>query len=225
MSNLQNEYNDSVHRGGFDVNRIFSSIKWFPIPRFKADGLNLITKKSKIRINEEEFIKWDKCYGYISHANDKLTHKGFCRYSITVDDKYNIDIYNVHMDADFRSDPNGDKDLEARQSQVNQLCDYIVDRYYMGDINPAIIIGDTNSYTDRQCDVDTINILLSNINRVLGLTAQEITPANHKDVDRIFCINNYRSSTELRRVSCYYDLDKHMSDHKPLIVELDIKSK
>lgn len=226
MQNLSQNYNDSEHRGGFDIHKLFSSIDWFsdfPLPRFKADGLNLITKKSRVVLQEEDCVKWNDCFGYIDHANDKLTHKGFCMYTILVDNEYEIDVYNIHMDADYRSDLDGEKDLEVRKSQINQLCNYIIDRYNNGNTNPVIIIGDTNSYPDRWEDVNNINnTLLSTINSVEELNIQESVPNNVLDVDRVFYINNSNSLYSLQPAHCEYNLDVWASDHNPLIVEFNI---
>lgn len=224
---LRDKYIDSEHRGEYDIKHIFSAIDWFgsfPFPRLKADGLNLFTKKSRVLILEEEFSKWNESYGYFSHANDKIGHKGFCRYTVLVDGKYVIDIYNLHMDADFRSEPDNEGDIAARKSQLDQLCNYIINRYREGNNNPCIILGDTNSYTDRQEDIDNIDYFKSMITNE-GLFIQEALPTNFFDVDRVFYINNDNASFKLVPWDCYYDLSTDMSDHKPVIVEFTINDK
>jgi hypothetical protein len=53
-------YKDSKHTGKIEI----SNLKWFPYPKFKADGLNLFTKNN-IEVSLECLEKWKKCNGYI----------------------------------------------------------------------------------------------------------------------------------------------------------------
>ena len=46
-SELYDTYSLGTYSGGFDISKIFSSVECltnFPLPRFKADGMNLFTK-------------------------------------------------------------------------------------------------------------------------------------------------------------------------------------
>lgn len=106
-------YNMGTYSGGFDLSKAFSSIDWFPYPRFKADGLNIFSKHP---ISNEDIQHWDTSYGYLTHANDKLTKKGFRAYQTQVNG-VDIDVYVLHMDADFYNPetcPDVSKDVEAR---------------------------------------------------------------------------------------------------------------
>lgn len=115
-------YSDTTYTGGITLKNLFSNTEWlsyFPFPRFKADGLNMLYKTNRIKVNKEDIVSWKKSAGYFCHANDKLTHKGFRYYSITVDNKYDIDVFIVHFDADFYDPyrcPNIRKDIIARES-------------------------------------------------------------------------------------------------------------
>ena len=104
ISYLMSFFRKGKHLGGFDLSKIFSTTEcwsYFPFPRFKADGLSFFAKSDRITIDEEHIVRWDKSYGYISHANDLLTHKGFRLYELTVNNAFKLDVYIVHMDADF----------------------------------------------------------------------------------------------------------------------------
>ena len=225
IRNLNNYYIFGKHLGGFDLKNIFKNVNWFPRPRFKIDGLNLFVKNN-IQIKEEKIIPWNKSYGYISHANDLLIYKGFRYYILEIGNKFKIDLYNIHMDADFyhpENCPDIHQDLEARKSQFIQLTDMIISNYNSGNINPVIIIGDTNSYNKYEWDKENINInLLHKINHDKSLNIQEAIPNNYEDCDRIFYINNDKSQYKIDLIECEYDLEQKQSDHFPLIAKFNI---
>ena len=211
MSTLSKLYNSGEHGGTISAD----NLKLFPYPHFKADGLNLLTK-SRIMKLAERIIPWKKSNGYISHANDMLTTKGFRFYSLIMIDGKQLNVYVVHMDADFyhpENCPDIKKDIAARKSQFKQLADYITN--YPKDV-PTLILGDTNSYNKYQWDTENLNYFLS-----LLPDFKEATPTNYSDCDRIF----YRG---LNLKSCYFDLSYHdkngikLSDHKPLIATFEL---
>lgn len=218
-SELYDTYSWGTYLGGFDISKIFSSVECltnFPLPRFKADGMNLFTKIG-IHTYKEEIINWNKSSGYVDHANDLLTHKGFRFYNLNIDN-IELDVYIVHMDADFyhpEKCPDVIKDIEARKSQIEQLLSYIFERYYAC-TNPAIIIGDTNSYDKYNWDKENIEYFIKNINYVKELNCQEAIPNNYNDCDRIFFINHSKGKYKLKLKECHFDKDISLSDHKPL---------
>ena len=222
MSEAGDGYNCATHTGGFDISRLFSTTEWwsrFPLPRFKADGLNILTRKNRVKVYHERIIGWEKSCGYISHANDLLTHKGFRHYIVRVGD-CPIDLYVVHMDADFyyqSHDAGGD--VEARRSQFGQLSDYIKERLLEGAIRPVIIVGDTNCRMGNVWD-DSSDILHE---RLDGL--REALAVNYTDVDRLFYINNPLSTYELTVVSCQFEKSVRLSDHYPLVVEFEVSER
>ena len=224
---LHDKYICGTYSGGFDISRIFTSLEilsHFPLPRFKADGINIISKKG-INISNENIVSWKKSYGYIDHANDLLTHKGFRFYTVTTEDNIDIDIYILHMDADFyhpENCPDVSKDIEARKEQINQLLSYIVDRFENKTNNPVIIMGDTNSYDKYEWDVKNISYFIDNINSIPGLKCKEAIPENYNDCDRIFFINNDKSKYKLELNTCCFDKEICLSDHKPLTAVFNI---
>lgn len=231
MSSLPNDYSSTKHLGGVDLSKLFSNTEWishFPLPRFKADGLNLIFNKNKIKIKHEEIVRWKKSYGYISHANDVLTHKGFRFYIVNVNDEVDLDVYILHMDADFYNEaerPNVTKDINARENQLRQLSKFIIDRYTFGASNPIIVMGDTNSADKYEWDVNNIiDNFFEPINKTSTLRIKEAIPTNFNDVDKIFYINNLNSKFKLDIVDCYFDYDfDGLSDHKPLMAVFKIE--
>lgn len=221
MSKMGNIYNCGTHLGGFDLSKIFSNTEWltyFPLPRFKCDGLNIFTKKDKVSFSDETTVPWKKSCGYFRYANDALTQKGFRFYQVKVDNETLIDIYEIHMDANFYSDNTKEapKDLKARESQLKQLVEFIINK---NSKNPMIIFGDTNSYDKYSWDKNNIEENLINpINNINYLSIIEIHPSNHEDCDKIFLINNKRSEKEIKVKKCYFDKNMEgVSDHIPLI--------
>jgi hypothetical protein len=219
------DYSSSTFTGKIDFSDMFHSIKWFPYPRFKADGLNLITKNSRVKVRSEEIIKWKKSYGYFTHANDRLTTKGFRAYILSIDN-VEIDVYILHMDADFYNPdicPDVSGDIKARKSQLEQLSEYIINRNAS---RPSIIMGDTNSTEKYEWDRENIkSYLLNPINSTGLMYIQEAVPANYIDVDRIFYINPISSTHAIEMKNCFFDPEICYSDHKPLMATFKIIEK
>ena len=231
MTYLYN-YDIGKYTGSFDLSKLFLNTEWlsyFPFPRFKADGMNIIVNNNTSEINNEDIISWNNSYGYFNHANDLLTHKGFRFYNVTVNNIF-IDVYIVHMDADFyhpEKCPNVDKDIKARKSQIDQLLDYIYKRHDEGIFNPIIIMGDTNSYNKYEWDLENINYFVNALNCVPEFECKEAIPENYSDCDRIFFINNDKYKYKINIKKCYFDMDFNkeigrVSDHKPLVAIFDI---
>lgn len=222
MSNL-NEYESGSYIGGFNLAKIKIG---FPV-RFKTDGLNLLFKKAIATPFSEKIVNWNKSYGYISHANDKLTTKGFRYYDLLLYGKYPLNVYVLHMDADFynpESCKDVSKDVEARKSQLKQVVDHIKCETFSGNWNPIIIIGDTNSYNKYDWDKENLEINLTHeINHINGLIIKEAIPTNFEDCDRIFYINHSLSDYDLVLKDCYFDKNIKLSDHFPLVGIFDIK--
>ena len=228
-SSLNDNYMFGKYLGGFDLSKLFKNTEWltyFPLPRFKCDGINIIAKKSRVNLNTEDIKRWKKCNGYFTHANDALTHKGFRYYTICIDKQINLDVYVLHMDADFYDVdkcPDISRDLKARKSQLNQLVEYI---NKTDTNNPIIVIGDTNSYNKYVWDVVNIQEnLIDAINDVDGLAIEEAIPTNYSDCDRLFYVNNDKSKYQLSLNECSFDTNITSSDHYPLIVKIDINEK
>ena len=232
MSDLEATYNEGTYMGGFDLSKLFSKVEifsHFPLPRFKADGLNLLTKNNRIKTFVEHIEKWNDCNGYTDHANDLLTHKGFRYYDLLIDDKIRIDVYVLHMDADFQfTGEDVTKDVDARKSQLKQLTNHIIANYLNGNTNPIIIMGDTNSYTNRDFDIKNIQEnLIVPINVHDQMTIEEAVPKDKTDCDRIFFINHKNSEFQLKVKDCNYDTTFNeeigtVSDHFPFVVNFNI---
>lgn len=199
-------YNNGKHTGGIS----FDNIRWWPYPKFKTDGLNLLVNVATTHISDETIIPWKKSHGYFSHANDKLTTKGFRYYSVKTPNTL-VDILVVHMDADFYDPvkcPDVSKDVAARRSQFKQLAGAI---NQLGTNYPIIVMGDFNSYPKYEWDKENIDYFLSLVSDL-----QLAVPENREDCDHIFVRG-------LKVKRCYFDMSfGSLSDHKPLIAELEL---
>jgi hypothetical protein len=228
MTSLNGWYRDSTNGGEILLDKLFSRTEWlscFPFPRFKCDGINFMSMNdNRVKVCNEEIVRWKKSYGYFTHANDKLTHKGFRRYTIKLEDGVEVDVYVVHMDADFydaEKCPDVSKDVEARESQFKQLTEHIIGNSRNV---PIIIMGDTNSSPSYEWDVNNINEnLIKPINDKSELVIGEIVPSNKLDVDRVFYINSINSEYMITPKECYFDEGfGKLSDHNPLVVTFNI---
>jgi exonuclease III len=219
-------YSEGTYQGGFDLKKIFKTVEiWsrFPLPRFKMDGLNLLMRRSRVKMICEDIVSWDKCYGYANHANDQLTHKGFRCYTVRLDDEVLLDIYVVHMDADFYnpiSNTSVKKDVEARESQCDQLVRYIQEK---GRRVPSIIMGDTNcspEYSwDDECIVEHLLTPLRNDGYHYIVEAVPLHDDTRENVpDRVFSVNHINSPW---KITCYHAAVIHLglSDHEPVEVK------
>ena len=221
-------YCSHTHTGGFFLNHLFRDVKWWPLPRFKADGLSLFTRTGRIEVMEEEVVRWRKSCGYFGHGSDKLTMKGFRYYRLVIDASVEVEMYVVHMDADFynserRPDIRGD--IDARTSQMEQLSDYIFER---DSSLPMIIIGDTNCSHYYEWDAQIVGDFLDRLNSMKHLTAYEQKADNLHDVDRMFFVNNSRSRRTVSVSACRFEdnwltAGRHASDHSPLVVDVEVK--
>jgi exonuclease III len=216
-------YDCGTHTGGIT----FENVRWLPYPRCKADGLGLFVRKDMVMMDDERIVPWEHSNGYFGHANDRLTQKGFRRYTVTVGDCVEIDVYVVHMDADFYHPvhcPDVNKDVAARRNQLRQLSEYIIQQFDDGCDRPAIIIGDTNCDYRHEWDADlTKHYLTRWLNTFRGLVVDEGDP--EIALDKIFVVNNYRSCHWLTVRSCLMDMSfKGLSDHKPVVAEIEIET-
>jgi hypothetical protein len=104
-----------------------------------GSGLNTLANFDWVDFARE---KWDDCSD--ASESDCLTPKGFTFMRVVVDEGVYIDFYNLHADAGTE-----DGDLEARQSNLQQVADYI-DTWSIG--NAVLVFGDTNSRYTRTGD-------------------------------------------------------------------------
>lgn len=199
-------YERGNHSGGITID----NLRWFPYPRFKADGLNIIANPAYAILMDEHIESWEKSHGYFTHANDKLTTKGFRCYTVVIANRIPVFIFIVHMDADFYTPKHPDvgKDVAARKSQFEQLARRInLTPNYV----PTIIMGDFNSYPKYEWDRENIDYFLSLVPEL-----ELVVPDNYEDCDHIFVRG-------LKVKKCYFDLSfGNLSDHKPLIAELEL---
>ena len=224
---LGGKYVSNNHGGGFNLSKLFSTTEWltyFPLPRFKCDGIGLFIN-DKIKILNEQFIRWEKSCGYFKHANDALTHKGFRYFSLAINNEIEMDVCVLHMDATF--DLEDERDLKARESQLKQLSKYIKS---INTDKPIVIMGDTNSYPHLNIDIKNVQEnLIDSINEVPNLHISEVVPNDGVFIDKFFIVNNDKSKHTLIPKECYFDRTYNnskigiVSDHDPLIMKISVK--
>ena len=200
-----------------------------------TDGLGLLlTKKTGWKFSNETRVKWKDHYGEINHGADGLIDKGFRYYTITIAPGVEFDFYCLHMDAE--DDP---KDIQARESQLTQLVNYIKENDHGRHI---LILGDTNCrYTrdnvkgkliDPINAVDNFTIHDAWIELIRGGAYPNIGdpaimigdkgPQMGEVVDKIFWIENSKSPLKIKANSFLHDTSFTASDHYPLTVNFTI---
>lgn len=200
-----------------------------------TDGLGLLlTKKTGWKFSNETRVKWKDHYGFTDHGADGLIDKGFRYYTITIAPGVEFDFYCLHMDAE--DDP---KDIQARESQLTQLVEYIKSHDNGRNI---LILGDTNCrYTrdnvkgkliDPINAVDNFTIHDAWIELIRGGAYPNIGdpaimigdkgPQMGEVVDKIFWIENSKSPLKIKANSFLHDTSFTASDHYPLTVNFTI---
>lgn len=160
MDGVKNYYNASTYRGIIDQSNVPNIANYLSKTAYvDTDGLCLLTRKTS-KVLEEKIVRWNDHYGYDEegenqHEADGLIDKGYRFYQICLEGNLIVDVYIMHMDAGSTT-PDGDRgDLDARTSQLKQLCKAIL---ASKNGNPIIILGDTNCrYTRDTVMEDLIN--------------------------------------------------------------------
>lgn len=201
----------------------------------KTDGLGLLlTKKTGWKFSNETRVKWNDHYGETDHGADGLIDKGFRYYTITIAPGVEFDFYCLHMDAE--DDP---KDIQARESQLTQLVEYIKSHDNGRNI---LILGDTNCRYTRD---NVKGKLIDPINAVDNFTIHDAWielirngaypnlgdpaimigdkgPQMGEVVDKIFWIENSKSPLKIKANNFLHDTSFTASDHYPLTVNFTI---
>ena len=234
MTSLDPAYSSGKVRATLSVSGIFSG---FP---FDTDGLNLIWKNSKMAATNESWTQWNSSK---SGEGNQYVKKGFRHYDVTIDNKYTIDVYVLHMDA------GGEDYAESRHGQWSQLAEAVNSSDHS---RPKLIIGDTNSRWTRE-DITTYFANLLSNDLTMGdvwveLWRNNIYPTtdmtdltngldltnytNYEVVDKIIYINPVAANTlqivpkdfKIEQDYTYghvqgTDDTKQLGDHKPVVVE------
>ena len=174
-----------------------------------GDGLNRFSQSAFTDFQREG---WDECNGIVDSGSDCLTEKGFTVGLHELAPGATVDVYNLHMDAG-----GSDEDIAARQAQVQQLLEAIVER----SANRAVIVaGDTNM--DEEDEADFVVLLEG-----AGLTdaCRELACGEEFRIDRIMS----RSSDRLELTPTSWLVDSTfvddnggaLSDHEAVVVDFD----
>ncbi|MFX0210866.1 MAG: endonuclease/exonuclease/phosphatase family protein [Candidatus Hodarchaeota archaeon] len=174
-----------------------------------GDGLN---RFSYCEFTDHARITWDECYGYLDHASDCLTPKGFSVATHEISPDIFIDIYNLHMDAG--SDQG---DYDARSVGVDQLIEKILT---FSDGNLVIVAGDFNMCYSNPNDNANLERLASGTQLIDSCIELGI---DDDRVDKIF----YRSSDSINLTPESYTVETEvfanengepLSDHEAVSV-------
>lgn len=119
-----------------------------------SDGCRLYWKKD-ISGTRVDSVSWKTRFGdvirptHINHASDEMLTKGFRRYEMKLKDGTELVVYNMHMEAsDDETEATGEDavDRRSRMAQYRDLRDHIMKHL---DKRPIVIVGDMNSYYER----------------------------------------------------------------------------
>lgn len=249
MSELKGKYNAGTYRGKIptsvtNVVPYLNGTKWFD-----TDGLNLLWK-STISVSDEAWYLWNKRNGITNDGADQLIAKGFRYYCVTVGPGMEIDVYIHHMDAETT-----EKDNEAREIQMNQLVDMILNS---DNKRPIIIMGDSNCrYTRDKIE----EIMFGRINADERFTMHDpwidykrgkvfpkvgdesiMVPGkfdgtNHEAfqtgevVDKVWYIENKDAACSINALNYLQDTNftwpdgSEISDHYPIVIDFEIEKK
>ena len=195
--------------------------------KFLTDGLNMAWKK-ECQSKAYERVAWKRAFGKFSHDFDDMITKGFRRHEMTLQNGTEVVVYNMHLDASSDRDEqanNDSKDREARQSQWEQLRDYILSNI---DQRPIIVMGDMNTLYHRD---DVKRLFIDNINESgkasvgdawVELQRDGIYPAfgqtDTKDdmLDKVLYINPTGTETPITPTKAEWDKTGYLKDGKPL---------
>ena len=227
VANLTDLYQIGAYRGGITAGNMSGTT-------FNTDGLEFLSKYP-FTFSQESWTKWNKSYGKTSNGSDELIMKGFRHYVVDLGDNAFIDFYIMHMDADTAPEDNA-----ARASQWEQLRDAILANKSG---HPIIVMGDTNSRYTRD---DILNLFINPIEQTgsyevkdawvelcksstyptLGSDALMVNELGYKEgeiVDKVIYLNPKGDGLHIEATA--FDVDENMdkSDHKPVIVTLNIE--
>ena len=172
-------------------------------------GLSLL---SRPEIEESEGEAWRKCYGILNGASDCLATKGlqWSRLRVGEAKTATIDVFNLHIEAG-----GGDKDVEARTSDVAQLLENIATR---SEGRAVVVLGDFNLHESDEEDVPLLEQLVEEGGLTELCAAVDCPEKDH--IDRFYLRDGDRVSLtpqDWRREERFKDEEgEDLSDHPAL---------
>lgn len=187
--------------------------------RLAGDGLHRLSDFPFTKVYRET---WRTCDGFFDGANDCMAAKGFSIATHTVAEGIEIDIFNLHMEAENGMGTDG---AWSAAVQAEQLVSAIKES--ISKERAIIVAGDFNmSYTREER-----GILLDKIKKLTGLRnpAKELDSHAYKhSIDRFMIRNGRGISLDILELKNERDnfLDKNgkpLSDHSPISVIVEWK--
>ena len=183
--------------------------------RFYGSGLSFLGYREQEISSDYQEIHFDSCYGYVDHASDCLSSKGFQKIRFQLARDCFVDFYNTHLEAG-----NSEEDHEVRVQQVNMIISSVKNT----PTNTIVVfLGDTNIQPSDPMETDLWNQFLED---GMFLDSCEVTSCpetNH--IDRIWYwssnqIENCRlEAKQWNNESAFFDEQGiPLSDHPALSV-------
>lgn len=159
------KYTFGTHRG-----KMYNKIDVLTSP-FDTDGLNVMVRNaSGITFSGETYVRFTDSYGKTSDGSDELIKKGFRYYLVNFGDGLTADLYIHHMDAET-----DEKSNAARESNVKQVVQYILDRDKNGqNTRPILIMGDSNCRYTRDNLEEWVFKTINNYTDANGLQPYQV---------------------------------------------------
>lgn len=220
-----NYYNFGEHGGTVSASAILGGAD--------TDGLGFACAKY-LTMGGGTRVEWGNYNGFTDQGADGLVTKGFRVYTVTFATGVAVDVYVLHMDAD-----SGDKDIEARETQLTKLATYIKNNHNK---RPVIVLGDTNCRYTRE---KLKELLIDEINKDSRFTIKDAWIEHMWDgvyptyggeammthtygaqkgevVDKVFYINTTESNLTLKANTYLNDESINVSDHSPIVVNFTL---
>ncbi|NLO46281.1 MAG: hypothetical protein GX107_07295 [Clostridiales bacterium] len=144
MIGVQEDFN--FHQGLEDEMTLFPHRTYTSGSLPLGDGLNIFSKHPIYNVDRNN---WDKLYGVLCGANDRLSKKGFVYTVAEIESGVFVDFIVLHADA------GRDKhSVYARKDNFRQVTEFINSREHD---RPLIVIGDFNTAVSRQTSDDIYN--------------------------------------------------------------------
>ena len=149
--------------------------------RFYGSGLSIFANGVVDKFQHEHY---EDCNGITDASGDCLASKGFQLARIKLQEDFEIDVLNTHLEAG-----GGEEDHQIRISQVEHIITTCSD---WSSNRPLLFLGDTNLHPSDSTEAQLIEELMEALNLQDSCEQVDCGEINH--IDRIL----YRSSSELQ---------------------------
>ena len=217
-----NQFDIALLQENFSYHSLLMEAVSFPFwnkSDFKGVLGNGLMRLSKTPFHNFEAFIWPTCSGVLRNDSDCLAKKGFTFSRHEVSPEVFIDIYNIHADAG-----RSDSDKSVRFEQFKFLAETIKKK---SKGNAVIVGGDWNLLHDDEDDQLVFYLFLQKAK--MRYMCKDLICSQEKQgvLDRFTFRNGEDVSLNLRELSLPYKFDfydekeRPLSDHDPLVIELE----